>query len=99
MSSRQMMSGKEPPAGGKGAVLLEVGCWTVSHIPTFRHYYFTTFDYEVVVFKVSSQLLDSCLHQIHGVPVRDSHSHGRPGIGQPVDVVHLEGDPLLAFQP
>lgn len=30
MSSRQMMSGKEPPAGGKGAVLLEVGCWTVS---------------------------------------------------------------------
>ena len=35
MSSRQMMSGKEPPAGGKGAVLLEVGCWTVSHIPLF----------------------------------------------------------------
>ena len=97
MSSRQIMSGKEPPAGGKGAVLLEVGCWTVSHIPTL--FDTTILPLLTMKCKVSSQLIDRRLHQIYSVPARDSHSHGRPGIGQTVDVVHLKSDPLLAFQP
>lgn len=94
-----MVSVQKDAARVGGGITL--GGWLLDsfHIPTFRHYYFTTFDYEMADFKVSSQLFDSRLHQIHSVPARDSHSHGRPGIGQTVDVVHFKSNPLLAFQP